>query len=140
MRGASTQCERDRLLNDFEIALGEQLNVDVLNGLLGSIDQHNLQEDIVVVDLSDSFSVDRIRVSSQLVDLLVVFVLEIAHEVAGVDTTLTELLSDIEITACNVLALELAELNALIRWSHSHILSLKLLVKTAAVRRKQFGV
>ena len=128
MRRSCSQGQRDWLFDDFEIALGEQLAVDVLDSLLSAINQHDLEQDIVVMHLCDCFGVDWVRISGQLVDLLVALVLELAHEVGCLDTTLAQLFRNIEVSSSRVFALQLAELDALIRLNHGHIISLELLV------------
>ena len=108
--------------------MGEQLAVDVLDCLLSAINQNDLEQNIVVMHLCDCFGVDWVRISGQLVDLLVTLVLELAHEVGCLNTTLAKLFRDIEVSSSRVFALQLAELNAFIRLNHGHIISLLLLV------------
>lgn len=124
--GTCLQSKRDRLLNDLQVALGKQFTVDVLNRLLGAVDQDDLEEDVVVVHFGDSFSVDRVRVPCQLVDLLLVFALQLAHEVGGVDAASAKLFRDVKVSTSSALGLKLAELDALIWLRHSHVLHLRL--------------
>lgn len=73
------------------------------------------------MNLSDSLGIDGIRVAGQLVNLLLVLILQLAHKVVGFDATRPKLLSDIEITTCScTLALQLTELNALIGLRYCH--------------------
>lgn len=57
---AALQCECDGLLNDFEVTLGQQFYVDVLNGFVAAVDHYDLELDVVVVDFRDCFGVDGI--------------------------------------------------------------------------------
>ena len=93
-----------------------------------------------MVHFSDGFSIDRIRISGQLVDLLVALILQLAHEVGSFDTSLAQLLRDVEVTLCRIFALELAELNPLVRLHHSQVIGFGLLVLPRAVRGEKLGV
>jgi len=84
---ASTKSNRDRFFDNLEVTLGQQLAVNVLNCLLGAVDKDDFEQDIVVVDFSDGFRIDGIRVAGQLVDLLLVLILQLAHEVRSFDST-----------------------------------------------------
>ena len=81
LASTSAQSQRDRLLNHLQVALGEQLTVDVLDGLLGPVDKDDFQKDVIVMNLSNGFGIDRVRVASELVDLLVILTLHLACEV-----------------------------------------------------------
>ena len=67
----------------------QKLTVDILDRLLGPVDEYYLEQDVVVVNLSDGLSIDRVRVTSELVDFLLVLALQFAHEVVGLDSTLS---------------------------------------------------
>ena len=115
--------------------MGKKLTVDVLNRLLGPVDENNLEEDVIVVNLGDSLSVDWVGVTCQLVDLLVNVVLNFTHEVGCFNTTLADLFCDIEVALrVGVLALKLSEGNALVRLSNGHVFCLHLLVQSGPVR------
>ena len=49
-----------RLIDDSKVSLSREFNRNVLEGLVGSIDQENFEIDIVFVDINNSFSIDRI--------------------------------------------------------------------------------
>mmetsp|Transcript_19580 Transcript_19580/g.26463 ORF Transcript_19580/g.26463 Transcript_19580/m.26463 type:complete len:392 (-) Transcript_19580:1518-2693(-) len=141
LRRTCAQSERHRLLDHLEIALREQLAVDVLNRLLRPVNQHDLQQDVVVVHLGYGFRVDWVRVARKLVDLLLVFVLELAHEVVSLYATRAKLFSDIEVAARRcVFVFELAELDALVRLSDRHRLAVLLAALARSVRRQQLRV
>ena len=61
--------------------MSEQLTVDVLDSLLGPVDKDDFQKDVIVMNLSNGFGIDRVRVASELVDLLVILTLHLACEV-----------------------------------------------------------
>ena len=79
--GSSSQSQRHWFFNNFQISLREQLTVDVLDSFLRPVNQNNLQENIVVVNLSDGFRIDWIRIACQLINFLFVLALKLAHEV-----------------------------------------------------------
>ena len=95
-----------------------QLTVDILNGLSCSINQDNLEQDVIVMDLSNCFSIDRVRVPSQLVNFLVNITLDLTHKVRSLNATRTHLFRDIKISNSLILTLELSEYDFLIWLSH----------------------
>ena len=135
-----SQSQRDRFFDNFQVALRQKLAIDVLDSLLGSVDEHDLEKDVIMVHFSDGLGVDRIRVAGELVDFLVALVLQLAHEVGSFDASLAQLLRDVEVALCRILALELAELNPLV-WLHlGQVVGFGLLVLSRAVRGEQLGV
>jgi hypothetical protein len=69
------------LLYKLQIALSEELHSHVWQSLISPVDQENLEKDVVVVHLDEGFSVDRIRVAGQLVDLSVYLLSNVAKEI-----------------------------------------------------------
>jgi len=57
------------LIDDSKVSLSGEFNRNVLEGLVGSIDQEHFEIDIVLVDINNSFSIDRIRISGKLDNL-----------------------------------------------------------------------
>ena len=92
-----------------------------------------------MVNFCYGFSINWIRVASQLVDLLVHFSLDLAHKLLVV-TCLSCFFSDIEVSHCLVLALELPEDNLLVRLRDHHVLLLHLLLQPGLVGRQQLGM
>ena len=82
LRLVSLKCDSDWLFNYLKVSLGEQFNVDVLNGFAGTIDENNLEFDVIVVHFCDGFCVDWIGIACQLVNLLVDIALDLFHVVA----------------------------------------------------------
>lgn len=119
--------------------MGKQLTVDVLDCLLGAIDEHDLEENVVVVNFSYGLSIDWIRVARQLVDLLVHLSFNLAHELLVI-ACFSRFFGDIEVSHCLVLALELPEDNLLVRLRDHHVLLLHLLLQSGLVRRQQLGM
>ena len=118
----------------------QKLAIDVLDRLLGSVDEHDLEKDVIMVHFSDGLGVDRIRVAGKLIDFLAALVLQLAHEVGSFDASLAQLLRDVEVALCRILALELAELNPLVWLHHGQVVGFGLLVLSRAVRGEQLGV
>ena len=56
---------------------------------MSPVDEYYLEQDVVVVNFSDCLSIDRVRVTSELIDFLLVLALQLAHEVVGFDSTLS---------------------------------------------------
>ena len=58
MRSTGPQSKGNRLLDNFEISLSEKFTVDVLNSFLCAVDEYNFEQNVIVVHLSNGFSVD----------------------------------------------------------------------------------
>ena len=118
--GACSQSDSYRFFYHLQVSLGKQLAVDVLDRLLSTVDQDYLHQDVVVVHLNNGFSVDRVGVSSHLVNLLIHVTFKLLGEVGIV---LRDLFSNIKVTwSTGLLLLELPEHYGLIWLSYEHIL------------------
>ena len=98
LRSTGPQSKGNRLLDNFEISLSEKFTVDVLNSFLCAVDEYNFEQNVIVVHLSNGFSVDGVWVSSQLVDLLVDLSFNFRHEFCVV-SYLTCLFSYIKVSS-----------------------------------------
>jgi hypothetical protein len=82
-----------------------------------------------MMDLSNSFCIDWIRVASQLVNLLINVILDLIHEISSLNSTSAHLLSHIKITRLLLLTLQLSKGDLLIWLSdHQILLVIKLLL------------
>jgi len=81
LRRLRLQSDRNWLFNHFEISLSQQLKVDVWQSFLGSIDQHYLEDNVVVMNLNESLCVDRIRESSELINFRINVLLDVSEEI-----------------------------------------------------------
>lgn len=81
LRRLRLQSDRNWLFNHFEISLRQQLKVDVWQSFLGSIDQHYLEDNVVVMNLNESLCVDRIREPSELVNFRINVLLDVSKEI-----------------------------------------------------------
>jgi hypothetical protein len=69
------------LLYQLQIALSEELHCNVWQSLICSVDEENLEEDIVVVHLDEGLCVDGVRVAGQLVDLSIYLLSDVTKEI-----------------------------------------------------------
>ena len=81
LRRLRLQSDRNWLFNHFEISLRQQLKVDVWQSFLGSIDQHYLEDNVVVMNLNESLCVDRIREPSELINFRINVLLDVSEEI-----------------------------------------------------------
>ena len=75
-----------------------------------------------MVNLGDGFSIDGVRVPSQLINLLIDVVLDLAHEIRRLDSARTNLLSDVKVASTGrILSLELPKGDSFIGLRHRHV-------------------
>lgn len=77
----SSECHLDWFLNDLQVTLGQEFTLDVWKSLIGSVDQDNLEQNVIMVNLNKSLSIERVRVASQLVDFGVYVFLDLSQEI-----------------------------------------------------------
>ena len=70
-----------RFLYKLEISLGEQFHSHVRQSLVSPIHNEDLEKDVVMMDFNEGFSVDWVRVSSELVDLSIYLLSNVPKEV-----------------------------------------------------------
>lgn len=117
--------------------MSHQLTRDVLNSLLGAVHHDNLQQNVVVVNLSDRFTVNWVGITCQLVNVRIQVRFNLAQEVLSLVSG-ANFLGFIKARGFTAL-LELAENYLLIGLSQHKLLFLLGLERSLRVDTQKFS-